>query len=538
MKNIKILFSFLLMLAVTISCSIPEGIDDDTSFLNSTSDPAAVTALATITQDNTGKVTLTPRGEGVAKFEVYFGDATTQPATVTPGNSVVHIYKEGIYKVKVVAFGITGKKTENVQDINVSFRSPENLVVTIENDKAVSKKVTIKATADFALFYDVYFGEDPNQVPVKVNNGESTSHIYATAGTYKIKIVSKSGAIKPTVYEQDFVVTAIMAPTASAPMPSTRAAGNVIGIYGSKYTNVSNSNFFPDWGQAGQGSSWAEFDLNGDKMLQYSNLSYQGIDIGSEVNATSMQFLHVDIWTATSMSIDIYPLPNGVVPANEKFVTKSLVANQWNSFDIPLSDFTSQGLPISNLKQFKFVGTPWAAGTVFIDNIYFYKNPAPASGLEGTWRVASEPGSLGVGPAPGDKSWWAIDAAGVTARSCFFDDTYVFGANGSFSNVLGNSTWLEGWQGTADACGTPVAPHNGSGNATYIYDSVARTITITGAGAYLGLPKATNAGELGANSAVPNSRVYSVTLSNGNNTMELIIETGSGVFWHFKLVKD
>jgi hypothetical protein len=46
MKNIKILFSFLLMLAVTISCSVPEGIDGDTSFLNSTSDPAAVSALA------------------------------------------------------------------------------------------------------------------------------------------------------------------------------------------------------------------------------------------------------------------------------------------------------------------------------------------------------------------------------------------------------------------------------------------------------------------------------------------------------------
>ena len=251
-----------------------------------------------------------------------------------------------------------------------------------------------------------------------------------------------------------------------------------------------------------------------------------------------MQFLHIDIWTATSMTIDIYPLPNGVVPANEKFVTKSLVANQWNSFDIPLSDFTSQGLPISNLKQFKFVGTPWAAGTVFIDNIYFYKNPAPASGIEGTWKVASEPGSIGVGPAPGDKSWWAIDAAGLTARSCYFDDTYVFGSNGSFSNVLGNSTWLETWQGTAEGCGTPVAPHNGTVRATYIYDSGAGTITLTGAGAYLGLPKATNTEELGVNSVVPNSRVYSVTLSNGNNTMELIIETGNGVFWHFKLVRD
>jgi hypothetical protein len=39
----------------------------------------------------------------------------------------------------------------------VSFKAPENLVVTIENDLEVSKKVNI-TTADYALFYDVYFG--------------------------------------------------------------------------------------------------------------------------------------------------------------------------------------------------------------------------------------------------------------------------------------------------------------------------------------------------------------------------------------------
>jgi hypothetical protein len=305
----------------------------------------------------------------------------------------------------------------------------------------------------------------------------------------------------------------------------------VIGIYGSKYTNLSGTNFFPDWGQAGQGSSWAEFDLNGDKMLQYIKLSYQGIQFNT-TNISAMQYLHMDIWTADVNAIETFLIRAGL----EKSVKKNLTANSWNSIDIPLTDYTSQGLSLNDIFQFKFVGDGWAAGTVFIDNIYFYKNPTPASGIVGTWKVAPEAGSLGVGPAPGNKSWWAIDAAGVTARSCFFDDTFVFGANGSFSNVLGNSTWLEGWQGTADACGAPVTPHNGSASATYIYDAGARTITINGAGAYLGLPKATNAGEL-PNVAVPNSRVYSVTLSNGNNTMELIIEAGSGVFWHFKLVR-
>jgi hypothetical protein len=58
----------------------------------------------------------------------------------------------------------------------VSSKAPENLVVTIENDLEVSKKVNIKATADYALFYDVYFGEAGKPNAVKANNGESLSY--------------------------------------------------------------------------------------------------------------------------------------------------------------------------------------------------------------------------------------------------------------------------------------------------------------------------------------------------------------------------
>ncbi|MAQ75718.1 MAG: hypothetical protein CL613_05235 [Aquimarina sp.] len=38
-----------------------------------------------------------------------------------------------------------------------------------------------------------------------------------------------------------------------------------------------------------------------------------------------------------------------------------------------MSAYTDQGLTVADIHQLKFVGDPWAAGTVFIDNIYFYK---------------------------------------------------------------------------------------------------------------------------------------------------------------------
>ncbi len=488
MKNIKILFSFLLMLAVTISCSVPEGIDGDTSFLNSTSDPAAVSALATITQDNTGKVTLTPRGEGATKFEVYFGDGTAQPAIVNAGASVVHIYREGIYTVKVIAIGITGKKTENTQQINVSFRSPENLVVTIENDRAISKKVTVKATADFALFYEVYFGDVSNEVPVQVNNGESTSHVYANAGTYKIKIVSYSGAIKPTVYEQDFVVTAIMAPTASAPTQPSRIAGDVVSIFSSRYTNLANTNFYPNWGQATQ---FAEFDLAGDKILQYSNLNYQGIEFAT-TDLTNMQYLHMDVWTANLSALEIFLISRAT---GEKSIVKTLTANSWTTIDIPLADFVAKGMSINDIFQFKLVGA--TAGTVFIDNIYFYKNPTVSMVLPINFESTTLNynwigfGNAGYGPIPtavitnpdrtGSNTTSKVLKITKTAGSQTWAgasqdlDSRLNFANGSKIKVavwspLANSTILLKLEDLS-------SPRDGNGNPTRFVEVQARTTT-------------------------------------------------------------
>lgn len=537
MKNIKFIFGFVCLLALAISCTV-DGIDDDTSFINSAEAPANIEAFYNITQDNSGLVTITPNGEGAVSYDIYYGDsASANPAYVPQGKSTSHIYKEGTYTVKIVAYGITGLMTEATQTLIVSLKAPEDLVVTITNDLLVSKKVNVTASAKYATMFDVYFGETGNTTPVSANIDQTASYVYAKAGTYTIKVVSKSAATKTTDYTTSFNVTAIVQPVTSAPIPPSRQAANVISIYGSAYTNVAGTNYFPDWGQGGQGSSWGEFNLNGDKMLNYVKLSYQGIALADNVtvDVSGMEFIHMDVWTADLQKIEtsLISKSNG-----ERPVVKDLVANEWTSIDIPISAFTSQnGFTVADIFQLKFVGTPWAAGTVFIDNIYFYKAATPSTGLVGTWKVAPEAGSLKVGPTSGSGEWFSISAQQVTERACFYDDTFVFSSNGSFSNVLGTETWIEKWQGAAaDGCGAPVAPYNGPAGATYLYDAVAKTLTITGKGSYIGIPKANNAGELDK-VPVPNSIVYKVTLTDNNNTMNVVIESGSGVFWSYKLVR-
>ena len=101
---------------------------------------------------------------------------------------------------------------------------------------------------------------------------------------------------------------------------------------------------------------------------------------------------------------------------------------------------------------------------------------------------------------------------------------------------MGTQTWVEGWQGGGDACGTPVAPHNGA-SATYVYDAAAGTVTITGAGAYIGLAKAYNGGELAAGTAVPSSITYEVTVVDASN-LTVHVGIGGGAYWNYKLTKE
>ena len=163
------------------------------------------------------------------------------------------------------------------------------------------------------------------------------------------------------------------------------------------------------------------------------------------------------------------------------------------------------------------------------------------SPLAGRWKLASTgDGAWGVGPAEFDNAYYnaGSDQGGVpvrTARACLWDDEYVFGADGSFMNIQQGDTWVEGWQGGADACGTPAAPHDGSNAATFEYDEANNSLTLSGVGAYIGLPKAVNGSELSAPGDAPASVTYNAYL-NEDGTLSVTISVGVN-WWNFILEK-
>ncbi|WP_299219101.1 hypothetical protein [uncultured Aquimarina sp.] len=536
MKLLKYIFSVCLSVLFVLSCAE----DDNLDYLDNVVAPSNIAALLQITQDNTGLVTITPNGDGVVSFDIYYGDDTVEPENVKLGKSATHTYAEGTYNLRLVGIGITGLTTEITQEVIVSFNPPENLIVTIENDAAVSKQVNVMATADNAMSFDVYFGETGNDTPVTANIGETASYTYQEAGTYMIRVVAKGGAIATTEYIEEFEVTEILQPIVSAPRPPARAIQDVVSMFSDAYTDVPVDTWRTPWSDV----TFEDVEIEGNPTKKYSALNFVGIEATTTtIDASTMTHFHTDIWSPNLTEFKIKLVDFGADNAFgggddvEHEITVSSPANgEWVSLDIPLSDFT--GLTTrSNIAQLIYVGAPSGTAIVFVDNVYFHKPPEPASGLEGIWKLAPEAGAFKVGPGPGTGDFFSNSLDDVTTRACYFDDEYIFSVDGSFSNVLGSETWLESWQGVSpDQCGTPVAPHDGSGAATYIYDEGAGTVTLTGEGAYLGLPKVVNGGEL-PNVSVPSSITYNVTLSNSNNRMEVIIDVG-GAFWTYQFIRE
>ncbi len=159
------------------------------------------------------------------------------------------------------------------------------------------------------------------------------------------------------------------APTTGAPDPILPDT-DVISIFSDVYTNISGTDFNPDWGQA---TVVTEEDIAGNNTLKYENLNYQGTAFASPLDVSGMSFLHLDYWTADSTGFNAFLISPGPAEAPH---AESPTTGEWVSLDIPLSTFSSV-VDLMDVIQMKFDGD----GTLYLDNIYFH-NGQPSGPTE------------------------------------------------------------------------------------------------------------------------------------------------------------
>jgi hypothetical protein len=207
MKILAKNFTFIFILLFAFACETDEDKFYDLSYIQA---PENLNAVFDITQDNTGLVSILPNSEGAVKYMIDFGEGTsTELGTM---EKATHTYPEGVYQVGITAHGITGLTTKIQKELNVTFKAPENLQVTVTKDAANPKIVSVSATATFATIIDIYFGDVQDEEPTHVLPGEVATHTYTEIGDYQVKVIAKSAGAATTEHTETITIEAASDP--------------------------------------------------------------------------------------------------------------------------------------------------------------------------------------------------------------------------------------------------------------------------------------------------------------------------------------
>ena len=206
-------------------------------------------------------------------------------------------------------------------------------------------------------------------------------------------------------------------PTTAAPTP-TRNAANVISLFSDAYTDVPVDTWRTSWSVA----ILEDVSIAGNAAKKYSNLDFVGIEtVGNQLDVSGMTHFHIDLWSPDFTFFGVKLVDFGADGAfgggndvEHQVNFTSPGQKQWVSLDIPLSDFT--GLTTKqHLAQYILVGQPTGSTTVYIDNVYFYKETATS-----TNEFASVQNKVHVYPNP-VKSGIQIQLSSVVRQIEIYD---------------------------------------------------------------------------------------------------------------------
>jgi hypothetical protein len=167
-----------------------------------------------------------------------------------------------------------------------------------------------------------------------------------------------------------------------APTP-TRDPANVISIFSDHYTNTP-VDFFNGYWQPYQTTLSADFSINGDNFLNYTNFNFVGIQFANPtVNLTDKSNLHFNMYIPNQVPsnfdflvtlVDFGPdrvSGGGDDTRQQLFVRKTpvIIADSWITIEFSLNSMTTR----DNVGQIIFENINFSLlRNLYLDNIYFY----------------------------------------------------------------------------------------------------------------------------------------------------------------------
>jgi hypothetical protein len=416
MKNLKYLLNIFIASFLILACV--EEVENNIDFVESIEAPTNVSAMISITQDNTGVVTITPTGEGVVSYSVDFGDGSDSSDSVNPGNSVVHTYPEGTYEAIITAVGLNGEVTETVVSVVVSYSAPENLSVTINNVPGNAFDITVSASADLAASFEVFFGDQgDDEAPTPLQIGETLTYTYSSVGEYTVTVVALSGGAATTEYSE--VVTIVNPLLMPIDFEDPTLNYSFVDFGNAQSTVIPN----PDASGINTSSTVGQsLKFNGAEVWAGSFLT-----IDEPVDFSSLNNIAVDVWTSDVGEVVKLKLENSANPDINTEVDMTTTINQgWETL---IYDFSASDLS----QDYDRIVIFFDFGNVGDDTYYYFDNirlslPAVSNFTTVEDFQGDVPGNFSFGGVEGVQAVTNPNPSGINTTSTVMQFTKTDGA--------------------------------------------------------------------------------------------------------------
>ena len=280
-----------------------------------------------------------------------------------------------VYGVKLYDFSLVGNKTADVSDATPPTWNAAEVTGTTDNTVTLS----LNASDDASKY--IAYQVSGNGITQKVYSSDAfvagtastiTLSNLSAGTTYNLSIIAFDASGKGSEIKTVTATTTGTVFTLTAAPAPTKDAGNVMSLYSDAYTAATTFKI----GGWSQSTTAVEETVGTDKLYHLTNFNYLGWEFGTEIDLSGMKYLHVDVLPLTDTGLSITPIMRGGTKTEEaaKGDCGTLKTKEWNSIDIPLSNFD---LDFANYKAFqlKFTGANGAnasAADLYIDNVYFW----------------------------------------------------------------------------------------------------------------------------------------------------------------------
>lgn len=299
----------------------------------------------------------------------------------------------------------------------------------------------------------------------------------------------------------------------------------------------------------------------GETVQGFETWAGLGTTLDGKLDFSKNSVFKVKVWSPVIGTMK-FKLENSADPQNE-FIEVDVTNTKTNEWEELEWNFEGQPSGVyDNVVMFFDFGKA-DPNTYYFDDITFttptvdFSEMVLNGGDSKAWVLNPAAGAMGVGPAKGSGEWFATSDADVTeVRPCLFNDEFIFGSDGSFTYDAKGDIFAEAYMGvSSDGCiaegDIPAdAQAWGSGSHTYTFNPASgdqpATLTVTGTGAFIALPKAYNGGEYGAAPPPADASVtYEVLdyrIEGGKEILVLTIDISEGqvggAYWTFTLTSN